>query len=371
MKTESVVEKQKRIPTTTLESIHGCILGTAIGDAVGLKREGLSRDRAIWLHGDQPAPDLIFGKGFCSDDTEHTVLVGCALLRSAGSVELFERVFVGYLQKWLLTAPAGIGMGTLKAVIKSFFVSPKNYGVFTAGNGPAMRSALLGLVAADDKHLVHLNRVCTRITHTDPKAEEGSLLVARAAKFAASGAATNQNVDPMQFLEHVCPTIEGDELKQHMNAVMDGLRQNLTPREFAEYRGWGKGPTGYINQSVPAAIYCWAFTPNDLRSVVTNAVLLGGDTDSVAAIAGAIAGAGCGFAGIPKDWLDRLAEWPRDKSWMKQLATEIHQSTYTSAPRLAPSPCWGRTLIRNLLFGVTVVLLYFRRFIPIPARSRS
>ena len=354
--------------STTLESIHGCILGTAIGDAVGLKREGLGRDRAIWLHGDRPSPDLIFGRGFCSDDTEHTVIVGCALLNSNAEVARFEKYLGGYLRKWLLTLPAGIGLGTLRAIAKSFFVSRRNYGIFTAGNGPAMRSAMLGLFANDDEHLVNLNRVCTRVTHTDPKAEEGALLVAKAARFAAQ----DPNADPVEFIRQIRPEIVGEELSQHFAAVEEGLQKGLTPREFAEHRGWEKGPTGYINQSVPAAIYCWAFAPTDFRAVVTNAVLLGGDTDSVAAIAGAIAGAGCGDSGIPKDWLKQLAEWPRDKRWMKNLATELHEfATAGTATRRAPSLRWGRSMIRNLLFGVTVLVLCLRRFIPIPSRNRT
>ena len=363
MKSETATE----LSSVSLDSIHGCILGTAIGDAVGLKREGLSRDRAIWLHGGQPSPDLIFGKGFCSDDTEHTAMVGCALLDSKTEVDRFEKSWVGYLQKWLLTLPAGIGFGTLRAVAKSFFVSSKHYGVFTAGNGPAMRSALLGLIAHDDERLMQLNRVCTRTTHTDPKAEEGALLVARAARFAS----LNPDINPREFLRQTRQEISGGELSQHLAAIEQGLDEGLTPREFAELRGWEKGPTGYINQSVPSAIYCWAYSPKDFRSVVTNAVLLGGDTDSVAAIAGAIAGAGCGQSKIPKDWQGQLVEWPRTKLWMKNLSLSLHELISNGKPNPTPSLLWGRSILRNLLFGATILALYFRRFIPIPSRRNS
>ena len=55
-------------------NILGCLLGTALGDAVGLRREGLSRQRAMRLYGGAPLqPNLLFGWGFCSDDTEHTL----------------------------------------------------------------------------------------------------------------------------------------------------------------------------------------------------------------------------------------------------------------------------------------------------------
>ena len=57
--------------------ILGCLLGTAVGDAAGLRREGLSKRRAQRMYGQRPIrPDLLFGRGLCSDDTEHTVMVG-------------------------------------------------------------------------------------------------------------------------------------------------------------------------------------------------------------------------------------------------------------------------------------------------------
>ena len=141
-----------------IDRIAGCILGTAIGDAAGLKREGLSRDRAIWLHGESPSPELIFGRGFCSDDTEHTVLVGLAFLRSGGEVPRFTKIFAGLLRKWLITLPAGIGLGTLKAILKSFFVGASRSGAKSAGNGPAMRAALIGILADDAQHLEELKK---------------------------------------------------------------------------------------------------------------------------------------------------------------------------------------------------------------------
>lgn len=232
------------------ESISGCILGTAMGDAVGLKREGLSRDRAIRLHGDQPSPDLIFGRGFCSDDTEHTILVAAAFLRSGGNVDAFKKIFAGYLKKWLLTLPAGIGLGTLRAILKSFLVGPDNSGVFTAGNGPAMRSALLGLLARDEQHMRELVRASTRLTHTDPKAEDGAFVVAKAARFAAM----NSSADPIQFIEQLVASMDESELKQHLEAAIESLQSGHSPGQYVELRGWGKGPTGYINQSVPAAV---------------------------------------------------------------------------------------------------------------------
>lgn len=347
-------------------TIFGCILGTAIGDAVGLKREGLSRDRAIWLHGDKPAPDLIFGKGFCSDDTEHTVIVGVAYLKSGGEVEPFKRVFAKLLRKWLLTCPAGIGLGTLRAILKSFFVGPNRSGANSAGNGPAMRAGLIGVLARDEQHLKELISASTRITHADSRAEEGALVVAQAARFAAEKTDSN----PLEFLRSITPKLKGEELRDHFAAMEEALSSGKEPREFAESRGWSKGPTGYVNQSVPMAIYCWAYSPDDFESVVTHAVLLGGDTDSVGAIAGAIAGAGCGEESLPEHWRNQLAEWPRGIKWMQDLSKQLAKPKRKNIlDQPAPSLRWGRTIVRNLVFGVVVIALCLRRYIPVSTQG--
>ena len=350
----------------TFDQVFGCILGTAIGDAVGLKREGLSRNRAIWLHGSNPSPDLIFGRGFCSDDTEHTVLAGIALLKSGGDVKRFKRSFATLLRKWLLTAPAGIGLGTLRAILKSMLVGPDRSGVNSAGNGPAMRAALFGLLAKDESHLVELVRASTRITHTDPRAEEGALVVARAARFAA----TNASANPIDFVRSITPALEGDELRRHFEAMEQALATQQSAADFADSRGWPKGPTGFINQTVPMAVYCWALSPKDYQAAVTDAVLLGGDTDSVGAITGAITGAGCGANAIPEGWKQRLAEWPRDVDWMRDLSERLtERDGEAKTDQRLPSLRWGRTLLRNLVFAAVVIVLYLRRFIPIPART--
>lgn len=368
-----VLIKSKTNRITVLESITGCILGTALGDAAGLKREGLSRDRAIWLHGSHPSPDLLFGRGYCSDDTEHTLMVGCAMLKSGGEPASFQKFFAGYLRRWLLSCPAGIGLGTLRAIIKSFFVGPSRLGVGSAGNGPAMRSALLGLLARDDAHLVELVTASTRVTHTDSRAIEGALIVARAARFALE----HPDRSPLEFIDEALEWITGEEIRLYFRAVKKGIENGDSPKTFAEQQGWAGGPTGYINQTVPTAIYCWADSEGDLQQAITSAVLLGGDTDSIGAITGAIAGAGCGTEGLPDRWIGQLAEWPRDVRWMKDLAMELdaQQTQITSASRgaaarPAPSMKWGRTVARNLIFGVTVILLYFRRYIPIRDQLR-
>ncbi len=68
------------------EAIVGCILGTAVGDALGLPYEGVSPQRAPKLLGPPERYRFCFGRGMISDDTEHTCMVAQSLIDAGGDV---------------------------------------------------------------------------------------------------------------------------------------------------------------------------------------------------------------------------------------------------------------------------------------------
>jgi ADP-ribosylglycohydrolase len=314
------------------------------------------------MYGGSPLmPSLVLGRGLCSDDTEHTQMVGRAIVLSGGNVAEFERHFSRQLKCWFLTLPAGVGWATLRACLKLLLgFGPMRSGVHSAGNGPAMRSALLGVWAKSEVQLRQLVRVCTRITHIDPKSEEGALVVARAASLTVLEA----GLSPIAFLEDAVREVSGDELRDHLQAAITALAHGNSPAAFAASRGWAHGITGYVNHTVPAALYCWAYSPGDFRKCVENAVLLGGDSDSVAAIAGAICGANLGSDNLPQDWLDCLAEWPRTANWMKRLASSLAQVSLNGKKSTPPRMHWVATVLRNLAFAAVILVIGFRRLLP-------
>jgi ADP-ribosylglycohydrolase len=288
-------------------------------------------------------------------------MVARALATSGGDVEEFERELGRQLRWWLLTLPPGIGWATLRACLKLLMgFGPKRSGVFSAGNGPAMRSALIGVFAETDAELRSLVRACTRVTHSEPKAEEGAMVVALAAGLAVRSPETTA----LEFLQTVAGEIRGDELRTHLTAAIVALAEGKSPAEFADSRGWSRGVTGYVNHTVPAAVYCWVHAVGDFRACVENAVLLGGDSDSVAAIAGAICGANLGFEGLPQEWILRLAEWPRTTAWMERLAMSVSETAQGRRDRSPPSMHWLATIPRNLAFAAIVLALGLRRLLP-------
>src|SRR4051812_14341818 len=94
------------------DSIRGVLLGTAVGDALGLPREGLSPRRAQRLFGNSLRHAFFLRRGMCSDDTEHTVFAAQAWLEANGDDARFAEKLAAQLRWWLLGVPAGVGFAT-------------------------------------------------------------------------------------------------------------------------------------------------------------------------------------------------------------------------------------------------------------------
>ncbi len=165
------------------DRFRGMILGTAVGDAVGLPAEGIGKSRARRMFRGPWRHRFVLDGGMVSDDTEHTIFAMQCLLTHAGDPDRFIRRLAMCLRWWLLSLPAGIGMATGRAIMKLCIgFPPRQSGVFSAGNGPAMRVAPIGAFFAED--LVRMDEMVelsTRITHTDPKALIASKAIAHTA----------------------------------------------------------------------------------------------------------------------------------------------------------------------------------------------
>jgi ADP-ribosylglycohydrolase len=347
------------------QRLAGVVLGTAVGDALGMPREALSRRRAERLFGPPPLRHrLLFGRGIPSDDTDHSCFVAEALLVEPVSPDAFARDLGRSLRLWLLTLPAGVGFGTLRAIFKLWVgFSPSRSGVWSAGNGPAMRSAAIGVYFAGDfERTREFVRASTRLTHTDPRAEEGALAVALATGYASDRA--RADVTAASVLAHLRKYVSGEELLGALAAVEAHLERGSSATEFADSLGLRKGVTGYVNHTVPAAFFCWLRYRNDYRRVVEEAIALGGDSDTTGAIAGALAGAALGASAIPEDLLDGLIAWPRTVTKMRSLAVALEQAREGDCHAGYSRPLWIGQFLRSLLLLLTVLAHGLRRLLP-------
>lgn len=100
------------------KAIIGSLLGTAVGDSLGLPYEGLAPDRSAKLLGLPEKHRFLFGHGMTSDDTDHACMVAMSLIKSRFDDILYLKKFSQALRWWILCIPAGIGLATLRAVCK-------------------------------------------------------------------------------------------------------------------------------------------------------------------------------------------------------------------------------------------------------------
>lgn len=343
--------------------IVGCLLGTAVGDALGLPYEGVSRQRLHRLLGSPDRHRFILGRGMVSDDTEHTCIVAQSLIASNSDVEVFRKDFARRLRWWFAALPAGIGRATLRACLKLWIgVSPECSGVFSAGNGPAMRSAIFGAALDDVDVMVAFVRASARLTHTDPKAEYGAIAVALAAFTARREAA----IDGQKFVEHLATIIgpDGAELISLLCDVVISVCAREPTLDFAASNGHEHGVSGYTNHTVPVAIHAWLSNPRDFRAAVTSVIQCGGDTDTTAAIVGGIVGTATGESGIPQEWISTMCEWPRSVDWMRRLACQLDETTHDGFAQKPIALNFPVVLLRNLVFLSVVLMHGIRRLFP-------
>jgi ADP-ribosyl-[dinitrogen reductase] hydrolase len=260
-------------PPSFQDRIAGLLLGTAVGDALGLPREGLSKQRAARIFGKKPLTHrLIFGRGLLSDDTEHTCMVAQAWLACDRQPERFARSLAWRLRFWLLGLPAGVGLGTAKGIIRLWLGFPvSKSGVRSAGNGPAMRSGLLGPLAGDSTaQLREFVEASTHLTHRDDRATEGALAVALACRYAA--ASHPEDICIRTVFSILRRELTNRELLDVLAKVEQGLADGLSTEAMAEALGLERGVSGYVVHTVPVAIFSWLRHPMDFEAAVTKTI---------------------------------------------------------------------------------------------------
>lgn len=345
---------------------NALLIGTACGDALGLPTEGLTRQRnhrftrGNWRH------RLLPGHGMISDDTEHMVFVAQSLLRHPDSPIRFARRLGWCLRGWLLFLPAGIGFATLRAILKLWMgFSPNCSGVFSAGNGPAMRVAIIGaFFAHNPEQRAAYVAASTCLTHTDPKALIGATAIAELAAWTVRDRLTQRpSLERFISLLDRCGPHDLDWLSAVATIARAG-RDDWTVAELADRLGLANGVTGYMYHTIPVVVYAWFRHFGDFRKTLTEVLDCGGDTDTTGAIVGALAGIVVGEAGIPADWRAGVIDWPRSLSLLRTLAQRLAVAATTGQPLAPVRYFWPVIPIRNLLFLIIVLGHGFRRLLP-------
>jgi len=297
----------------TIELATAALYGLAIGDALGMPTQMLSREqiqaRYGQLLGFEPgaADDpLTAGRpaGSITDDTEQALVLARHLVRHAGRVDAagFARDLVAWEDDMRARGSIDLlGPSTSRAVSAVLDgVSVAEAGRYGTTNGAAMRVTPVGIVArsTDLEALVERVVEASRVTHDTGVAIAGASAVAAAVSAGLDGATVRDTL-PIAIRAAAVGRDRG-----HWVAAADVSRRiewaiGLADASHAE-RSIDDvvelvGTSLATQESVPAAFAILALYPEDPWRAVLSAASLGGDTDTIAAMVGAVAGA-CGGA---------------------------------------------------------------------------
>ncbi len=353
--------------------LNGLLLGTAVGDALGLPVENLSPGRRQRMVGEEWRHRFICNRGFVSDDTEHAAFVGASLLAHDDDPDAFARALAWRLRVWLLMLPGGVGFATLQACLKLWCgFSPARSGVFSAGNGPAMRASLIGAYFADDPERRRaFVDASTRMTHTHPHAFTGARAIAEVAAAVLSTSAPLAQTPERVFIRvsaidlfRRLETVRHPDDREWPNClarIEHAWADDAEVLALAATMGQYAGISGYIHHTVPLAIYGFIKHRGDFRATVSALLDCGGDTDTVGAIAGALVGASVGEAGIPREWVAGVADWPLSRRYLRRLAAALCAPPGRGREAMF---AWPALPLRNAFFLFIVSAHGLRRLLP-------
>lgn len=298
---------------------RGALYGLAIGDALGMPTQMLSRREIAerWgerLPGFEPAPPghpIAAGRpaGSVTDDTEQAVLLGRLLVRGRGTID--PRELAQALVSWERDMAARgsldlLGPSTKRAVAAVLAgVPPEQAGATGDTNGAAMRIAPVGIAFPPDlPALVGHVVAASSVTHNTGLALAGAAAVAAAVSAgldgAGIGAATAFAVDAAGMAAARGHWVAGADVGARIQWATE-LVTGRAPAEAAELIYTLIGTSLATQESVPAAFAVLAAVPDDPWQACRLAASLGGDCDTIAAMAGAIAGACHGLEAFPAD----------------------------------------------------------------------
>jgi len=280
----------------------GVLLGAACGDALGRPvefRSATSIQREFGL-----LDEMIGGgshnkpAGTITDDTELALCIARSLTQQEGfdGADIAAR-FV----EWYKNDPFDIGLMTADSLRKIRDGVPwdeagqevwnnRREGQ-NAGNGSVMRCAPHAIAFSEDpERLLTVSKTSSRITHADPRCTYGCAVLNLTVREIIAGKDT-----PLATALDRVRSDAPDELI----AALDPIAEEQTIENLQN--------TGYVVHSLQTALHD-AFTAENIEDAIVTAVNRGGDTDTIGAITGAVAGARFGSKDLPEPWLEVINE---------------------------------------------------------------
>lgn len=308
------------------DSALGALYGLAIGDALGMPTQLMSREaiakRYGMLRDFEPAgPDHPLAAGMpaasITDDTEQALLVARLLIEGGGHID--GRVFAGELVRWEDGMRARgsldlLGPSTKRAVEAVIDGEPlEESGRYGTTNGAAMRVTPVGIAVPSTDVTALVDRVeeVSRVSHNTGVAIAGASAVAAAVSAAIDGANFSDAVDCAVEAARIGAGrgywVAAADLAARIRLALDVAdRSDVDASLVRIYEVVGTSLAS--QESVAAAFGILSLYPDDPWQACLAAASLGGDTDTVGAMVGAMGGALAGVDGFPEDARRRVSE---------------------------------------------------------------
>jgi ADP-ribosylglycohydrolase len=181
---------------------------------------------------------------------------------------------------------------------------------------------LLGVVLHNTGHRYLVwSRDSAAATHRHPLALDGAMVLATASQVAA--VANDGQMDTVSALKTIANAAKVPSMREALEQLEPFLVRGSTPREVAKHFGWTTGISKHALPMATMSVYCFLRYPAHFEHAVKSALLLGGSTDTLAALVGGLVGAHIGADAVPERLVYGITEWPHDREWIKRLAMRL------------------------------------------------
>lgn len=307
------------------KKVYGCLAGVAVGDALGMPAAGFTpteiRDRFGFIETLLDAPPghpfhSGLRKGHVTDDTELTMLVIEMILEDG---EVTPQGMARRILKWAtdrrLLETGLLGPSTSRAIrelMKGGDASET--GRYGTTNGAAMKISPIGIINVDstEKIVDDVERVCLP-THGTSVAISGASAVAAAVADALTPSSTISSI--VEAAKKCSRIGEGrghqvayPSVEKRIELALQLIKDEETPARAARVLFDFIGADVSITNSVPTSFGLFVASDGDPMNTIISAVNMGGDTDTIASIAGGIAGAYKGIDAFPYQMVKQVEE---------------------------------------------------------------
>ena len=320
----------KKNPNETLGFVQGCLMGVAIGDALGMPVETMKHEDIMQLNNNHGVIGFMSSvqkrvwdtaelkAGDTTDDWQLTRAVANSLIRTKGVVDISDCANEHIHE--LNNSAFGWGKGSQSAIeaIRDGKRDPVKEPLSTAalgkgcGNGVIMKISPLAIAHAltgEEKNLWSECKLLGSLTHPDIRASISAYAVAYLMQYIISNAQNHIRESGSQSVLNMVikavidiEKLEGQQTEP--DSVSTRLKKLASAMDSADTLRKTAGCGFTALDSVAFSIGTFLRHPCDFRTGVLEAVNAGGDSDTHASIVGALIGLNCGLSAIPKEWRD-------------------------------------------------------------------